>query len=140
MNPIALHLLQKERVCVLSVILPDGSPHAAVVHFSQQTDPVKIFIQTYPTLKAKAIEEMGGKTKAAIVVGLNEEEFVTLQMHGDIRIVSDTQELEHIYAIHYAKQPQAEKHKGPNTIFLEFTPAWWRYSDFKTEPETIITE
>ncbi len=136
MHPTAVGLLQKERACVLSVVLPDGSPHAAVVHYSQQIDPVTIFIQTYPTVKTEAIK--GGNTKAAIVVGLSEEDFVSLQMRGDISIISDPKELEHIQTVHYKKHPAAEKYKGPHTIFLEFTPTWWRYTDFNTEPETII--
>lgn len=138
MNPKALELLKKERVCVFAVPMQDGAPHAATVHFSQQLDPVKIFIQTYPTVKAKAIQDKGGKAKAAIVVGTDEKEFVTLQMHGDVRIVSDMQELEQIYKIHYAKQPESEKYKSSTTIFLEFTPTWWRYTDFNTDPETVI--
>ncbi len=139
MDQIPLNLLTKERICVLSVVLSDGSPHGAVVHYSETTDPLKLFIQTSPTVKTKAIEEQGGSTKASVVIGLSEEEFVTLQMRGDVRIVSDTTELEHIYTIHYAKHPRAEKHKGPNTIFLEFTPTWWRYTDLNTNPRKIIT-
>lgn len=138
MNPIALALLNKERVCALSVVLPDGSPHIAVLHYSQQSDPVKIFIQTYPTVKTKAIKEKGGRAKAAIVVGLSDQEFITLQMRGEIRIISDQKELENIHRVHYSKHPDAEKYRGPDTIFLEFTPSWWRYTDFKTDPETII--
>ncbi len=138
MNPVALNLIQKERVCALSVILPNGSPHIAVVHYSREPDPIKIFIQTYPTVKTEAIQEKGGSAKAAVAIGLNEQDFVTLQMRGDIRIVSDEKELENIYKIHYAKNPEAKKYKSPTTIFLEFTPTWWRYTDFNTHPETVI--
>ena len=138
MNPVALNLVNKERVCVLSVVLPDGSPHIAAMHYSQQIDPIKIFVKTYPTVKTGAIKEKGGTAKAAIVIGFSEQDFVTLQMRGNIRMVSDQKELENIYKIHYAKHPEAEKYKGPNTIFLEFTPAWWRYTDFNTDPETVI--
>lgn len=138
MNPIALKLLEKERICVLSVVLPDGSPHGAVVHYSQQTEPVKLFIQTSPTVKTEAIKSAGGTAKASVVVGLNEPDFVTLQMRGNVRIVSDNSELENIYKIHYAKHPEAEQYKSPKTIFLEFVPTWWRYTDFNTDPETIV--
>lgn len=138
MKPIALDLLHKERVCVLAVPMGGGEPHAAVVHYSQQTDPVKIFIQTYPTVKVQAIKDRGGRAPAAVVVGLDEAAFVTLQMHGQVRIVSDSAELEQVYKIHYAKHPDAEKYKSATTIFLEFTPTWWRYSDFKTDPETTV--
>ena len=138
MNPIALEFIKKERVCVLSVVLTDGSPHLATLHYSSTVEPVKIFIQTSPTVKTAAIKERGGEAKAAVVIGFDEQEFVTLQMRGYVRMVSDPKELGAIYKIHYVKYPKAEKRKGPNTIFLEFTPAWWRYTDFKTHPETII--
>jgi general stress protein 26 len=134
----ALKLLEKERICVLSVVMADGSPHGAVVHYSQQTEPVKLFMQTSPTVKTEAIQKSGGAAKAAVVVGLNESDFITLQMRGNVRIVSDSAELETIYTIHYAKHPEAEQYKSAKTIFLEFTPTWWRYTDFNTDPETII--
>jgi len=73
-----------------------------------------------------------------MVIGLSEEEWLTLQMHGDVKIISDNKELEKVYKIHYAKHPEAEQYKGPKTVFLEFTPTWWRFTDFNTNPETII--
>lgn len=139
MNPIALKLLEKERICVLSVVMADGSPHGAVVHYSQQTEPIKLFIQTSPTVKTEAIKHAGGTAKAAVVVGLSEPDFMTLQMRGNVRLVSDVSELENIYKIHYAKHPEAEQYKSPKTIFLEFTPTWWRYTDFNIDPETIVS-
>ena len=138
MDSLALRLLVKERVCVLSIVLADGSPHNAIMHYSEQTDPAKIFFQTSMSVKTQAIQEKEGGAKAAVVVGLNEKDMVCLQMRGSIRIVSDPQELTMIYKIHYVKQPQAEKYKSPRTIFLEFTPLWWRYSDFTTNPEIVI--
>lgn len=131
-------LIRKERTCVLSILQEDGTPHAATVHFSHTEDPLKFFIQTSnKTLKAQPFlnDDTG---KAAIVLGFSEEEWVTLQLHGDIRAVSDPSELEAIYKIHYAKNPDAEQYRGPNTVFLEFVPTWWRYTDLNTEPETIL--
>jgi general stress protein 26 len=138
MDQKAIDLLIKERICVISVTLADGSPHAAVVHYSQTVEPVKLFIQTYPTVKVEAIKAKGDNAKAAVTVGLNEADFVELQMRGDVRIVSDKDELEEIYKMHYAKQPQAEQYKSESTIFLEFTPTWWRHTDFNTTPDTVI--
>lgn len=138
MNEKAIALLKKERICVLSVVLADGSPHAAEMHFSAEFEPVKLFFQTYPTVKTKTIEEKGGFAKAAVVVGLSEADFVSLQMRGDIRIVKDKKELENLQSVHYAKLPEAKKYKNSESIFLEFTPTWWRYSDFNTDPETVV--
>jgi hypothetical protein len=138
MHPTPLKLLRDERICVLSLMLSSGMPHNAVVHYSLHQEPLRLLIQTYPTLKTEAIDRVGGSTNAAVVVGLSEEEFISLQMHGTIRILLEEAELSDAYAVHYQKFPEAEKHKSASTIFLEFTPTWWRYSDFKVNPETII--
>ena len=130
--------LKKERVGVLSVILPEGIPHSATVHFSESIDPLKLYIQTSNrTTKVKPF--LNGKSgKAAFVIGFSERDWLTLQMRGSIVAIRDKKELERIYKIHYKKQPEAEQYKGPKTVFLKFTPTWYRYTDFNTDPETKI--
>ena len=140
MNPQILNFITKERACVLSVILPDGTPHSAAVHYSHQNGPLKIFIQTTNTTeKVKGL--LNGETgKASLVIGFSEQDWLTLQIRGDIKIVSELNQLQEIYKIHYAKHPDAEQYKNnPGTVFLEFTPTWWRFTDFNTDPETIIS-
>ena len=134
-----MELIKKERVCTLSVLLPNGTPHSAAVHFSHQAEPLKIFIQTTNTTeKVKGL--LNGETcKASIVIGFSEQDWLTLQMRGDIKIIFDSGQLQEIYKIHYAKHPDAEQYKNnPGTVFLEFIPTWWRFTDFNTDPETII--
>ncbi len=138
MNEKVLDFLNKERVSVLSVLLPDGTPHAAAMHYSFTDEPLRFYFQTTNTsLKAKGV--LHGETiKAAIVVGTSEVDWLTLQVRGSLRMVTDAATLERVYEVHYAKQPQAEQYKkDPETIFLELTPTWWRFADFNTEPETI---
>jgi len=138
MDSKAISLLTKERVCVVAVTLRDGSPHVAEVHYSEQLDPIILFIQTYPTVKVRSLQENGGVGKAAVVLNLTESEMMSLQMRGNLNIVTDPQELEKIYDVHYKKHPEAEKYKDSETVFLKFTPTWWRYSDFNTDPEIVI--
>ena len=138
MNSKILKFLEKERVGVISVILPDNISHSASVHFSNKENPLKIFIQTTNTTE-KVRPFLDGKVgKASVVIGFSEKDWLTLQMRGDMKIVSSPEELKKIYKIHYKKHPDAEQYKGPKTVFLEFTPTWWRYTDFNTEPETTI--
>jgi len=138
MNPIVRSFLTKERVCVLSGILIDGGPHSSTVHYSHQDQPLRLFFQTWDeSMKAQTLTQ-GQNNKASVVVGFSEQDNLTLQMRGTIRIVSDPDELEAIYQIHYSKHPFAEKYKDSNTRFIEFTPTWWRYSDFNFDPEKII--
>ena len=140
MNQQIIDLISKERVCVISTILPGNISHSAAMHFSHQTDPLRIFIQTTNnTEKVKGI--LNGETgKASIVIGFSEQDWLTLQMRGDIKIISDPERLPEIHKVHYKKNPDAEQYKeSSNTVFLEFTPTWWRYTDFNTDPETIIS-
>jgi general stress protein 26 len=138
MDKTVLDFLSKDRIAVISVSLEDGAVHSATVHFSHQNDPFKFYIQTSSdTLKAQPF--LNGQTgQGALVVGFSEEEWVTFQAHGTIRAILDQEELEKICKIHYQKLPDAEKRKGPDTVFLEFTPTWWRYTDFKSKPKTVI--
>lgn len=138
MNEEVISFLNKNKIGVISVLLEEGI-HSATVHYSHKLDPFKIYIQTSnTTLKAKPFLN-GEIGKGAFVIGFSEEEWLTLQMHGNIRVITDANELQEVYKIHYSKYPKSEKYKGPKTVFLEFTPTWWRYTDFNTDPETIIS-
>ncbi len=123
---------------MLSVKLTDGNPHGAVMHYSTHLDPLQIYFQTTSTLKTKAIQAQQNYCPASVVIGLDEKNFVTLQMHGVVQIITHHAEIEKIASIHYAKFPETIKYRDDETIFLCFTPNWWRYSDYKTQPETII--
>ena len=133
-----LKFLEKERVGVVSVILPSNISHSASVHLSHQKNPLKLFIQTTNTTEKVKPLLNGEVGKASMVIGFSEKDWITLQMRGEMKIVSNPEDLEKIYKIHYKKHPDAEQYKGPKTVFMEFTPNWWRYTDFNTEPETII--
>lgn len=132
MDKKVLNFLGRERVCVLAVLLKDGSPHSAAMHYSHSVSPFEIYIQTENTSR-KCQALLGGKSgKAAFVAGFSEEEFKTLQIDGEVKIVRERKELEKIHKIHYAKHPEAKKWKDdPATVFLVFKPTWWRYTEYK---------
>src|SRR3989338_1875463 len=98
MNPKILAFLEKERVCVLSGIIPKGGSHSSTVHYSHGVNPLRFFFQTW----------------------------------------DESMKVEAVYKIHFKKHPFAEKYKNEHTVVIEFTPTWWRYTDFNTTPETII--
>lgn len=132
--------LTKDRVCSLTTLLPDGSPHASALHFSHSTDPFVLYFSVEKTCrKCEALLD-GKSVKASVVVGFSEVEWLTLQMDGEVRAILDVSELTTAQQVHYAKIKEAEKYKDdPTTIFLVFTPTWLRYTDFKTQPPTIIS-
>lgn len=133
-----LVFLEKHRIGSLTVLLKNSSPHAAAVHFSHKSEPLQLFIST--TKESKKCEALldGSLVKASVVIGFSEEEWKTLQLDGEIKAIFDREELRQAKEIHYKKHPKAEQYENdPETIFLVFTPKWWRFSDYNTAPPTI---
>jgi uncharacterized protein YhbP (UPF0306 family) len=131
------NFLKQERLCVLSVLLANGELHGATVHYSAIEEPLRIIIQTSSrTEKAKPFLD-GGTGKAAVTIGFDENEWLTLQMRGDVRLIPQ-EEAEEAARIHFDRHPGAKVHQRPDTIFLEFTPTSWKYSDYNTSSITII--
>ena len=139
MDQKVVDFLAKERVSLLAVCLPDGTCHGAAMHFSHIPDPLTIYVQTENTSKKMQGLKNGQPIAASVVVGFNEAEMETLQMDGQIQLIADVSQLPDIHKIHYAKHPHAEQYKNdPDTVFLAFTPTWYRYTDYKTDPATYV--
>jgi len=133
-----LEFLKTHNVSTLTLQLSNGTPHAAVMHFSHKDDPFELYFATKTTSKKCDALLSGGSTKASFVTGFSEEEWVTLQMDGEVKIAKEN--LEEISEIHYTKNPSSKRYKDePGACLLVFTPTWWRYSNFKDKPPTIIS-
>lgn len=135
-----LGFLTKHRVCSLTTLLPDGSPHAAALHYSHKDSPLTLFFSTENTSK-KCQALLGGKsTKASVVVGFSEEEWITFQMDGEVKAILEPEELKEAKTIHYPKHPDSKQYENaPETLFLSFMPHWWRYTDYNTDPPSILS-
>ncbi|MBI4129893.1 pyridoxamine 5'-phosphate oxidase family protein [Candidatus Roizmanbacteria bacterium] len=135
-----IDFLTKQRVSVLTTLLKDGSPHAAALHYSHKINPLELYFSTENTsVKCQALLE-GNSVKGSVVIGFSEEEWITLQMDGEVTAIFDTDKLKAAQAIHYPKHPKAAQYKDdPATIFLKFIPNWWRYTDYNTDPITILS-
>ncbi|MEK7649910.1 MAG: pyridoxamine 5'-phosphate oxidase family protein [Patescibacteria group bacterium] len=129
-----LDYLKTQKIGVLAVEMPDGSPHAATVHFAHTEDPFEFFFETYrDSRKAEAL--LAKETvRASFVVGVDEKNMKTLQLDGTIR-VAKPDEKEVFDAIYLAKFPsKKEKSNDPIFMYFKFTPSWWRFTDW-TAPE-----
>ena len=134
MDKRALDFLKQHRVCSLTTLLVDGSPHAAALHYSHTDDPTEIYISTENNSRKCQALLSGAAVKGAFVIGFDEEEFVTLQINGEVKIVKEKDELAKIQEIHYAKHPESKKYKDePGTVFLVFKPTWWRYTEYNPQ-------
>lgn len=108
------------------------------MHFSHNENPLQLYFSTESTGKKVQGLLKGEVGKGSVVLGFSEEEFVTLQMDGEVAAILDSLELKKAKDIHYSKIPTAKKYENePETLFVKFIPKWWRYTDYKTNPLTI---
>lgn len=140
-EPKVIDFLSKHRVCVLSTLLKDGTPHVSALHYVSCNDPVEIYIMTEKSGKKSEALLDGEIGKSSLVTGFSDEEWITLQMDGEVRIESNKKKLAKIHKIYYSKNPGPEKYKNdPGTIFLVFKPIWWRYTEYKPKFKVITSE
>lgn len=137
-NQTILDFLSKQRVCSLSTLLKDGSPHASALHYSHRDEPLTLYFSIENTSK-KCENLLDGKiSRASAVVGFSEEEWITLQMDGEVKAILSEEELKRAKSTHYPKHPDSQQYEHDlETLFLAFTPSWWRYTDYNTDPPTI---
>lgn len=124
------NILEREKVAVLAVELPDG-PHAAAMHFVYDLDSRNIYFSTRnSSKKVTAVFP----AKASVVVGFSETDWETVQIRGTIDKVGEKEAKERLVA----KYSGDAKHLGPESVYLKFTSSWWRYTDFKAQPLVML--
>lgn len=134
MNREILDYIKSQRVCVLSVEMMDGSPHAAAVHFAHQDNPLMFFFETNKTYRKSEALFGREETRASVVIGTNEADMKTFQMDGIARLIKGN-EADLYEKIYHGKFPEKkDKAHGPNYVKFVFIPTWWRWTDW-TKPE-----
>lgn len=127
----AIHdFLHSNEISVLTTLITDGIPHSAALHFSHIEEPLEFYFSTKRnSVKCENLLD-GELSPASMVVGFTTENWITLQLRGNVEIIADSAEQQRIQEIHYAKHPGSKRYKdAAETVFLKFTPNWWRYSD-----------
>jgi uncharacterized protein YhbP (UPF0306 family) len=123
-----LDFIKGERVGVIAVQMPDGSPHGATVHFAFMENPSTFIFMTSPDYK-KSEPLKRGPTRASFVIGTSEAVMKTLQIDGEAQLA----ESEEVKKIYFEKFPE-KAGKNLTALFFTFTPAWWRFTDW-TKPK-----
>lgn len=127
---------------MIAVEMPDGSPHAATVHFAHKTDPLTFILQTSPHYRKSRALFHREFTRASLVIGLEEVpegKNKTLQLDGNVRLIRSGEEsFKEIYFQKFSEK--IEKATFSDDIFFIFVPSWWRFTDWsKPEGKTIYT-
>lgn len=125
-----LDFITSQRVGVLAIEMPDGSPHAATVHFAHTDDPLIFYFETNKDYKKS--EALFGKdvSRASFVIGTDEGTMKTFQTDGSAQLVkaADMEQFKSIYLGKFSEKK--DKSKDPKFVAFTFTPSWWRYTNF----------
>ncbi len=130
-----IDFIQSQRICVFSIEMIDGSPHASTLHFAFDEDSLTFFFKTSRSYRKS--EPLFGKEKsrASIVIGFDENNMKTLQLDGEAVLIK-AEEKGLFDTVYYGKFPEKSKkaYDPSSDVVFSFTPTWWRYTDW-TGPE-----
>ncbi len=139
MDQKVVDFLTSERVSALAVVMPDGTSHAAAMHFC--FDPAKnaiYFLTEASCEKCKAVAN-GRVAPASVVVGFDEKDNkVTVQMDGQLMWETNTEELVQTKQVYFTKFPDTRKYDTPDSAYLIFKINKWKYSDHRVHPELTL--
>jgi hypothetical protein len=131
-----LAFMKAQRHGAIASAGPDGAPQAAVVGIVVSDDFEVFFDTLASTRKARNLR---AKDSVAFVVGGFEADAQrTVQLDGvaDEPTGVELDELKHLYFERFIDGPQRQAWKG--LIYVRVRPTWLRYSDYRTDPPTIV--
>lgn len=131
-----LAFLRSQRYAVQTSVAADGSPQAAVVGIAVTADLELIFDTLTSTRKAVNLSRDG---RIAFVVGpLDDQAGVTVQYEGLVDQPSGA-DLDRVRDAYFEVFPDGrDRQRWPGLTYFRARPTWLRYSDFRTDPPTIL--
>jgi general stress protein 26 len=131
-----VNFIKNNRICVFATMIGNVSPHAAVIHYSMTANPVKLYFSTDD--RSTKVQNLMSDPNSAVALGWSEVDWITVQMRGASRVLTDVAEIAQIKQAHYAVHPNSQRFENdPHNVFIVFEPSWIRYSDLGVVPEII---
>lgn len=135
MNQEILDYIKSQRVGVVAIEMPDGSPHAVTVHFANTENPLIFLFETYREYRKCEALFSREISRASMVIGSTESNMQTLQMDGEARLMTEQEKEELFQKVYLVKFPEKkEKAQEPKVVAFLFIPKWWRFTDW-TKPQ-----
>jgi uncharacterized protein YhbP (UPF0306 family) len=120
--------IESNRILVLAVQMPDGSPHAATVHYAYDAARNLFIFETYREYRKMEAFASTGTTRASLVIGSSESDMRTLQIDGTARLLNDSDEGVVLYMKTFPEKQG--KYEAQKLVFFACTPTWWRFTDW----------
>ncbi|MFA6520199.1 MAG: pyridoxamine 5'-phosphate oxidase family protein [Candidatus Paceibacterota bacterium] len=126
-----IDFVHSQFLSVLAVEMMDGSPHVATMHYAFSDEPQMFLFETYrPHRKSEALFGRD-VSRASMVIGFDENNRKTLQIDGEVKLLTSDTERLIFNKIYFKKFPnKKEKSKDPKFVFFSFIPKWWRFTDW----------
>jgi general stress protein 26 len=138
MHPESLTYLKEQRVGVIAVQMPDGTPHGATIHFAySEASNTFYFLTSKSSRKVEAFREK--PCHASFVIATDENTMKTMQLNGTAALVPLEQKeaVEKIYLAKFPDKVAFIKTHG-DVVYFMLTPTWWRYTDFKRAAGKLV--
>lgn len=133
----AREFVATHKLCVLATLTKGDGVYTAVMHCSFDKESDRFYFSTDLSSNKVSFLKTHGRCSASLVVGLDDIEWVTVQMTGFLDLVPPDM-ISRAKQIHYEAVPSSREFEDdPNTVFLYFSPAWSRITDFNTDPPQI---
>lgn len=140
MDQKVIDFLNSERVSCLAVIMPDGTSHGAAMHYCFDSAKNAVYFLTENSSQKCQAVANGKVVASSLVVGFDEKDNkVTVQLDGQLRWVTNTPELEALKKVYFTKFPDSQKYDSPESAYLEFKINKWKYSDYRSHPEVVVS-
>lgn len=129
---VVLEFLKSHKVAVIATTHANGSPEAAVIDFSVRDD-LEIVFDTFNN--TRKYENLLHNPAAAFVVGWDGN--ITIQYEGRAEPVPEN-DVPRYQREHTERVPEEREFIARGAIIFRVRPRWIRYSDFTSDPPTIV--
>ncbi len=135
-----IKFLKRHRIAVLTTLIKDDQPHSAALHYSFNENPFYFVFWTGSNSRKLSGLQKNVPSKGSLVIGFSEEEWLTMQMEGEVKWVSEKSELDEVWPAYAEKYKERKTYyDSPDAVIVKFTPTWWRYSEVKPSPAVKIS-
>lgn len=122
--------LANERVATLAVPIDrQGTLHIATMDYVRTAEPLRFyFITSSESEKCRLLKD--GPVRSACNVGTYYGTPFTLQMRGEAQLL-DVDGHQAVLDAYFAKRGETNRNvEGPDSVLLQFTPDWARFTDY----------
>lgn len=129
MNNTLKDYIARNNVCALTLIISDGGPHSSAMYYVfDRKAELFYFVADINDMKCEMLSETE-PTFASFVIGMDPEEWKSLQVRGSANLVS-LEEEEFVIKKHFNELDFLNNFlDSENRALIKIVPNWWKFTD-----------